>query len=619
MCALSPGLAHKAPILPVQVSSSSPIQGSARASKQKRVRIMNQVTSLFASSVSHYISRALLAGFVVVMASLAASSAQANCDCGSGDQSAACTGQSVSISEGTADIGFSFQCEGGDCYCGKFTNQHDYWVAPKTPGGEVTLTAMTPARTGSGSSMRHGHQVDPSDPGCWSLDGRIMYDSSCDPGSLPITVDTSTSGFKPQVWLKAQSLLGTGGDCTSKDSDGNYRMCTRLVAPLTVLDRVPPDAGTTVFRPPYFGRDNKPMISTAELDTSFLPELPDVPRNGESQLVGWDSALRHTKHVKPDWGAESTRSERMHPKAAYDTLNGYNARAFRWLNPSIGMLVVEASGAQDAAKKQLLARHVAQYGLDLYHISKYGKGGSKGHPDCGAWLPNGGHSQGRYGPIVLAAHLLQKQAWLDHLVDLNSTVDKRQCFSETGQIQVANPNGANIPLYGCLDGVGKTWDASSKNSCAADPDGMIDLAGVSGGSMCPGGYMTISWTNWRYEGSYLMLIPQVVENFPAPHFLEYVKRMFKDGPRCSPGMTGQYATVSRCNGGSDNGKVCHGSDSECGGGGDCVKASGTFRNGAYDDFGLQIMYDQYAACSTNSSCENMSSPLSPPLPPVLLP
>lgn len=103
-------------------------------------------------------------------------SALSGCDCGSTDAGKPCKSQFVEYIAGTSKIRFDFQCSGGDCKCGKFANQHDYWVAPVSANGTVHLTRMSPAVIGTPGegNYRNGWVVNPDDQTKVGLDGRFL-------------------------------------------------------------------------------------------------------------------------------------------------------------------------------------------------------------------------------------------------------------------------------------------------------------------------------------------------------------------------------------------------------------------------------------------------------------
>ncbi len=209
-------------------------------------------------------SGAALVFATFALALVSPSLAQADCGCGSTDPLSACMGRSASYEVGGSTIEFQFRCDGGDCRCGQFANQHDYWVAPSSDGGTVTITGMTPAQTGSGSGLTNGAVADPSSTDHFQgWNGALDYDGSLTV-KVPYVVNTSSVG-RPVVLMKASShSSNTSGHTKCNDE----RMCLEHVEALTIVPSPPGDA----FRPPYFGTE-KPMIPASRFDMSVLPSL----------------------------------------------------------------------------------------------------------------------------------------------------------------------------------------------------------------------------------------------------------------------------------------------------------------------------------------------------------
>ena len=78
-----------------------------------------------------------------------------DCDCPSTSSEEPCLGTTVSyVLQGDESlppsaITFQFECDGGPCACGRFGNEHDYWVAPVSVGGQVRIVSMSPETVGA--------------------------------------------------------------------------------------------------------------------------------------------------------------------------------------------------------------------------------------------------------------------------------------------------------------------------------------------------------------------------------------------------------------------------------------------------------------------------------------
>lgn len=504
-----------------------------------------------------------------------AGSAKAACDCGSTDPVNACTGNAVTYVREGVSIGFEFSCDGGACRCGQFANAHDYWVAPAVDGGTVVITNMTPAQTGSGSSLRNGAEVDPvSTDNEQGWDGTLRYAAERTI-SVPYAVDTAAKG-RPVVVMKAKSHPANQPGHGKCNDD---RMCLQYLESLTVVSTPPGD----VFRPPYFGTE-KPMIPASQLDTSILPALPEVgnePDFDDALAAVTSPAVQHIY----DW---NTR-EKFHPDINYNHPNsGYDGYIQLRVHPAYLALLVEPDDQLQATKKELLARRVAQRGIDLYYIFK--NGGEGRHPTCGGWLGNGGYGTGNLTPILITKSLLGLDAtWGAHIDSVLSTEEGRQCFSETSMIQPPDPNGKNVALYGVKTTSVYTVSSSSKD--AADPNGLVD-GGGNAASECIAPYQSCCTTNiWRAGAMPMWLIPAVRQSFPqgAQHWLDFTDRIKRVGAYCDPNSF-----------------------------------RGTPYEGYYKVGYTDSLYDAYRDCAEDGSCPGMPGSTAPPpapalAPPVLLP
>ncbi len=519
-------------------------------------------------------SGAALVFATFALALVSPSLAQADCGCGSTDPLSACMGRSASYEVGGSTIEFQFRCDGGDCRCGQFANQHDYWVAPSSDGGTVTITGMTPAQTGSGSGLTNGAVADPSSTDHFQgWNGALDYDGSLTV-KVPYVVNTSSVG-RPVVLMKASShSSNTSGHTKCNDE----RMCLEHVEALTIVPSPPGDA----FRPPYFGTE-KPMIPASRFDMSVLPSL--APTGKEDSYA---SALSSVTSVAVDHMWLWTSRQLFHPKLNYGTPHsGYDGYVTQnELGANLTMLI-QPRNAAEAAQRELLARRVAQRGIDLYYIFK--NGGQDNHPMCGGWFGTGGFGTGRLPTILISTTLLGMQgSWGEHLDQVLSTTEGRQCFSETALIQPPNPRGKNVPLFGHI--TTSVYSVGSGSKTAADPRGLVD-GGGNAASACVSAYQACCTSAIFRGGAMAMwLVPAVMERFPAgaAHWLQFVDRTTKVGAYCS---------------------------------------ADSFETTSYTEHyavpGANELYSKYRACSENYSCAGMSNPgrvsnPGPPLAPVLL-
>lgn len=136
----------------------------------------------------------------------------------------------------------------------------DYWVV-----GPVTIVSVSPAPTGSGTTLRNGSMVNPVVSAYQGYDGR----ASGYLNSLTVTY--------PLILSPGQSLLSS--ESRPEDDpprlDLTYTLITlnraRLIG-ISVLTCVSSPVVSTAFRPPYAGTE-KPIFDSTKLRTDLLPSL----------------------------------------------------------------------------------------------------------------------------------------------------------------------------------------------------------------------------------------------------------------------------------------------------------------------------------------------------------
>lgn len=480
----------------------------------------------------------------------------AACDCG--DAGDTCQGQSISYTRDGETITFEFNCSGGDCYCGKFANDWDYWVAPMVPGNDVTITTMTPTETGSGTTLRNGAMQDPTGMelqgfhgGDYSDDGKLSILTSYDASvmvSPPMIVNIETLG-RPSTIIKSDAAP----DATCNGTD---RICISYFETLTVLNTPPGN----VFRPPFFGTE-KPLIPYSNYDDSILSNVTGIGTATWSRAyelvqsvhIGAMSALR-----QPAQGLNAAVNDQ--------TDDGYDAYITQKLNAAI--LKLAEDPGEDSALKRSIAISIAQRGIDLYYISKNGANapGSPydGYGDfstvpCGAWVAAGGYNQGYLTPILFSAALLNKSEWITALNSMLSTRDSKQCFGETGFIQEnVLELGKGVPTFGHLntDLYLNIGDCNGSNrNCASVGgsslasydlyDGLADGDPLSN-TGSPTAYQVIVTGENFGAAIATWLTPAVYDNYPqnAKYWLEFMDRAKRLGDSVGDEYFGSYNNVA---------------------------------------------------------------------------
>ncbi len=506
------------------------------------------------------------------------------CACGSTDPAAPCFATRFSSSAGPSTITFDFACDGGPCRCGLFANQHDAWVAPLTDDGEVQLVGLTPATLGTPGQgdYRNGWVVNPTSQRAVGLDGRFYaqgnHRSPQDPSpAAPYTIATAQGA--QSLW-KAEHYPDAiiGSTCMNPpDAGGDTRMCFLQVALLTVLPRVPPQAGVATLRPPGFGTD-KPLYDVGGLDLGFLPNLPvPVRPGGDTVNLNWDQALGDLAFPTADWGADYPATQVSHAKYGWAApiSNGYRAyEPAEHVNAALSHLLFAASGA-DVAKKRLLAIRAVQQGLDLLAIYRDGDLNTVGGRTRGGFNPNGGHAVGRLTQALLAAQALSPLdgQWKALFQALYATPQGPLLAAETGQFSW-NATSAQY-TYGVVNvpGLAATYrqnctatvvsNCQGVNSIMADPAGLYDDWPEDGTYLNQGAYQAIAWNSTVVTATFIRAAP-ALRTFAFPGTVAYVRRMVDEGTRVNTAVTTPLKPLSACATGLNAGRVCR-TSADCGG------------------------------------------------------
>lgn len=436
-----------------------------------------------------------------------------------------CEGNSVSYTRDAQTISFEFSCDGGTCLCGQFANEWDFWVAPKSPGQVITITQMTPAQTGSGSSLRNGAEVNPSSRSAQGFNGHKGPDTSVTkfPSysealtmTLPYTYDSSVES-NPDVIVK--TISSDDSTCANNSS----RICLHYADTLTLLPSAPTES---VFRPPYIGDIKPALIPVSTFDDSILQSLATVDSS-----PSWEDALSAVQSVHLEHTENWNQRQSMHSDINHGGVGkGYEAAVVNKLSQSLLKLHEEAIGSTSQVLKRHLALSTAQRGIDLYaiHISDT--------PCFRGWPATGGFGGGKLGPILIAANLLGQMDWLSEMnaaLGGGAESDDRNCFAETGYVRPAQGIGKDIPLFGQRPGgyAGSSCANGTNQNCASGYgigafDGLTDgdRTGSSGipttyQACCTHGYLLT-------EAMALSLSPEIMANMPSAvsPFLIYIER-----------------------------------------------------------------------------------------------
>jgi hypothetical protein len=541
------------------------------------------------------------------------------CDCGSTSAESPCLGNSVSHvravdSFPASTIEFTFACDGGPCACGKFANDYDYWVAPRTPGGTVSIVGMSPATIGAAdASLRNGWVSNPSATVTSSfMDGRLGDMTDTGSPLNPKETDpfeVSTTSVPVTTVVKSHSMLETGeSSCGGEDeATGLSRHCFWHAAVLTILGEVPADAGSTVLRPPLTGPD-KPLVSTAAIDFAGLPNLPLPVRNDGTTVTGgpWEEALDAMAPPKVEWGASGNWTYWQYMPPMYNfsgNPSGYPPRSMQGLLGAMQLLAVDATGHEE--EKRLLAIRSVQWGLDYYYMWKARGFGAM-------YQPNGGHAVGRYLPTIMAAALLTGSVGDQMKQDLlrvnNGTADK--CgFDVSGELWTWSDTGRTLYGYFNIPGCGGYSDYTKQtNSNYVDPAHLGDNGRLAVNedndandvNSCFGAYQGITIGPTLSTANLVRAIP-AARALAYEGMFPYVERMVEHGAYCRPDHTppATYAEAfPKCEGGAAEGEPCRKS-TDCPGG-----TCGSFSM-QYTSWLALNMWAKYAACYDTNACPGM--------------
>jgi hypothetical protein len=210
--------------------------------------------------------------------------------------------------------------------------------------GAITGVTATPALTGSGSTVRNGAQINPSQPLSHAWDGRIPAYDDAQQAPSPASLDPLDS------LVKSVSLIDEGdwsGDTTYGDPSST-QLATAGV--LSVIGSTPSEGLS--FRPAYFGPpSDKTIIPVSSINESLLPTVASI-----ASL--WPVADATRRFERLQLGHMTTATfRRVHPWTNMDNYDGFIARSIR------RALVLLCSDTSIENKRPLLY-HICQYAID---------------------------------------------------------------------------------------------------------------------------------------------------------------------------------------------------------------------------------------------------------------
>ena len=350
--------------------------------------------------------------------------------------------------------------------------------------------------------------------------------------SLPATYSSSTS-----LVAAVQRDESTIGRCGTRATEGN---CVDVYHVVTVLDSVPPNAGSNILRP-SIDEEVKELLS---LDDDFV--LDRFPR--KSYLTGTDST-----------GLERIRQRWSHGTELF-SINGLNrfnngfsegGRAFRamlvgdeyaggvaasWWGDFLKLASYENS---IASKRPALAAMLT-YGKDLFY------GIYEGETLARTWGTGAGQHLGKFPAAALFAAFARDTFYADVLGRTSETILGQNPSYGPHELEQVNI-GVSGPVWGdghdnqeeffintywlevfngqCYDGAPGTCNPNGGPKNEKDPYGYIDGAARESGA----GYQSVSLGPTRGLVAGMFLVPELCEIVNYPPLIEYVDRMATHG------------------------------------------------------------------------------------------
>jgi hypothetical protein len=419
-----------------------------------------------------------------------------------------CTGTDIRYTSTASSTQIVFDLGSGSYACGRFGNGDWYVVGP------AVIRQITPVIVGSGSSLRHGVDVNPAvtSGNAQRWDGRLEGVQSPSV-SFPYTAQPGQSIVK-------YVSNNPGGECPD-------RRCGRFAAVLTVLASAPASPETT-FRPPYWG-SYKPLFSTNSLDLSLLMRLSSsaVPAK-----ISRSEALLRTAHFRLDNSPSSVAAGgELEPVDAFHEGNAWGANVLRadaevalWLVLDNACASPPCSAAADQAAKLPVLIGFVQNGIDLWAGTRGGLNITRG---------GGGNSAGKLFVEVFAATFLRNSQMA---ADIASAPERN--FWETYSLY-RGVNGK--ALWGQMwhNGDFEAWEESywedldaCSNCNTRDPYGLVD-----GGARPGSSYQRSTMLPTKYMALVLRLIPQTAAYWPDQHetvITDYADRVVAAGALTIP-------------------------------------------------------------------------------------
>jgi hypothetical protein len=287
---------------------------------------------------------------------------------------------------------------------GQFANG-DWWVV-----GPVTITTVSPGRTGTGASTRNGTEKNPTatyQP-AQGFDGRATAYTESKTISFPVSL--------------------TGGDRLVSTISSNTPQYHRVLQSAAILTVVSAPVPANTFRPPYVGWNGTTFYSANNLRTNLLPSLAPVEDTPNISSVEAKFAKVNLDHKFTASGSD------IWP---IDNVDYYYGRELAdQVGIAASMLLLDPARV---GNKTRLAMLLTQRGIDNYGMIS---GGTY------AWYPDNGHMAGRKFPIPFAGLMLNNRDMLDIGEDYGPNY-----FGEDGQTRYITQALVDMQMHMEVSGV----------------------------------------------------------------------------------------------------------------------------------------------------------------------
>jgi len=372
-------------------------------------------------------------------------------------------------------------------YCGQFANG-DWWVSADS-SNTVNVISITPQE----KNGLNGVEINPYSKKKQGFDKRVSdYDASLKE-SFPAKVKSGST------IIKVVSV---------KEGKKKCRPCIQFAAALTVTKKLVKNS-TEIFRPGYFG-DKKVFYRLNDIENKIQAKYSKrLARFSIERLARKYGGIR-LDH-KEGWTGEY-----LHP---IDSMPSYGA-ALATENAEVFLrLLADDFDYARPAHRSVLIDYV-QMGIDLKSIADMQVG----------WPADGGHSNGRKLPLLLAGWLLDER---DFYKSSRNTV-----FSEDHQIY--RSSSTQQVLYGAECSDKEYWRKAmfnSGNRACRDPYGFIDGGGQEIGQAYQ---FCCTAMPWKYTALVIRLLG-LERLWGKPEFFQYVDRWVNEGVVSKPDQCAAYS------------------------------------------------------------------------------